>query len=273
MKMIMDEIDQAKPEQRQDIIEAYGLDKAQTGGVMEALGDPAIEEEIANSNIASASIMSRGSKDKDCQSAINMIAEYNSEPRLNWKAELDRFIKERTKGSPNYRKPNRRYESVDFIIPSNVDHKVNKIVLLVDVSGSMSNEAVASVYKHMTNIVKHSRDTDIIMVPFDDEVFTKYERVFNKRNIPIKEKDKLRHSYGGTLYTEAIKYADSKKPSGIIMLTDLMPYDIDEFNNYKIKSAFLMLSVLKASDIYLNDEDVQRYTDAFKNKRIIEVDI
>lgn len=159
-------------------------------------------------------------------------AGYESKPKINWRAELRRFFSQVTKGKPNYKKPNRRFDSNEIILPTNKVKSINEIVLLLDVSGSMSDECVNLVYKEIEEIICVEPNIKIRLIPFDDVPFTEYEKIFTKSNIPIKEEDRKRVGCGGTQFCNTLKYAESLKPQGIIMLTDMMPCDRMDFENY-----------------------------------------
>ena len=275
MKRLIDNVKEQDKSEQEDKAKELGIHKDcsnnSCGEILGAEGDLTQAEAEANAQIAAAIVMANGSNADESKHVKAMLTKMKS-IKLNWRNELDKFIMKTTNGSPNYRRPNRRYTSSEFIMPSNKHKSVDNIMLLVDVSGSMSDEAVTSVYDHITNIIKYSKNTTVTMLPFDHEVFVNDMKVFNKSNIPVKDKDRDRISYGGTKFTDPTIFALSKRPSGIIMLTDLLPYDLEDFNELKISTPFLMLSVLKASNWY-SDNEVDRIRSQYKNKRIIEVDI
>lgn len=225
-----------------------------------------ILEKDSNETLARASVMSRGTGKAGLAESY-FVEQFNPPQEVNWRSELNSFIQTTTKGAPNYRRPSRRYESSDFILPSRKNKEVTDVIILVDVSGSMSNEAVSSVYDHMDTIVKSHANLNITLVPFDDEVFSDYEKVFNRSNLPVNNKNRERVSCGGTLYLPALQYAEKKKPSGIIMLTDLMPCDTVEFGDYSPRYPFLMLSVY---EYLFSDYRALEKPNTF-NKRVIEV--
>lgn len=278
MSMIDHELENMDEDERKEYINSLGLNNDDDCTVLECPGNITEEEMKSNSNIASATINSRGSGNESSESAKAFIEKYSAPPKVNWKRELERFIQVTTKGRPNYRRPSRRHTQSDFIMPSRKDKGVSNIVVLVDVSGSMSNEAVSTVYDHMSDMVKYSENLSIKLLPFDDEVFYDSMQVFDKTNLPVADKDRIRESYGGTLYTNAIIQADKECASGIVMLTDLMPADNEEFMKYKIKTPFLMLSTYGSDWMHYDNpsydnEQIRRIHDRFKPYKIIEVEV
>lgn len=278
LNQLMEDMNKMDKSRLKEFISDLDLDNNSDCSVLQCENDPSLEEIKTNQDISSASIISEGSNSSECRSAKKIIKENGSEPKLNWRSELDRFVKTNTNGRPNYRKPNRRYPDSDFILPTKKNKDVNEIIFLVDVSGSMCDEAVSSVYDHMNNMIKYGQNMQIKLLPFDDEVFYDSETIYNKGNLPIKKEDRERVSYGGTLYCEAMKYANEQKASGIIMLTDLMPCDMLQFEEQKITTPFLMLSVYawmnkKYYDESFQDDMLKSIHDRFPNRRIIEVEV
>ena len=208
------------------------------------VGENSIEE-MTNKlelDIASATIASKAAGE-DHVLVNEILQERDSEKHLNWRTELDTFFKQVTKGKPNYKKPSRRFPNSEFIMPSNRDKQTNKIILLLDTSGSMSDDDVAKVYDHVEQILSVNVGASIELVPFDDEVFMDNIYIYDRSCLPIKPIDRKRFGCGGTNFTQALKYAEGEMPQGIIMLTDMMPYDDNEFKNHIPKFPTLFISV------------------------------
>ena len=204
--------------------------------------DEQLEKEF-NVNIARASIASKQAGEKS-EIIDAILSEMVEEKTVNWRAEIQRFFSATCKGKPNYKKPNRRFSNSEFIFPSNKEKQVNEIVLLLDTSGSMSDECISMVYDHIEQILAISKETSIRLIHFDEEPFKEYESVYNKSNIPINREDISRLGCGGTQYCNSLDYATSHQPSGIIMLTDMMPYDDEEFEKYVAKLPILFISTM-----------------------------
>jgi len=238
---MLDKALEKSEESRDKVIKELGLNEIKVT-VLEA--DPTMSESDLNQTvdkmIAKAGVLSAGNNNSDGSSYF--IDKLRESDTVNWKTELNVFIKKSTKGKPSYLKPNRRFDFDDFIFPSDRIRETNDIVLLVDTSGSMSDEAVSTVYKHMSDMIKANDSLNINLIPFDNEVFVKHSKVYNKSTPPLEDEDKSRYGNGGTEYTGAVEHALSLNPQGIIMLTDLMPYDLNEFLNLKISIPFIMLS-------------------------------
>lgn len=176
----------------------------------------------------------------------DFILEYDKPPKVNWRQELSQFFEQTCRGRPNFRHVNRRLFGRDFIFPSNKDKSPKKTILLVDVSGSMSDECVASVYAHIEAIISIKREMEIVLVPFDGKVFEDKIKSFDSTNVPIPKQDKSRAGFGGTAFMPPVKYAEEQENvSGIIMLTDRLPFDKEPFEKHKTQFPWLILSVLE----------------------------
>ncbi len=217
------------------------------GDVQKAKGDLSKAEQEATEMIARASMASRGAG-TECGTAKQFVMKHEAPAEVNWRTELQSFFTQIVRGRPHYRKPNRRHESRPggIIFPSNKSREVSKIALMVDMSGSMSNESVAAAYTHITEIVKVSKSTKLILIPFDGQVFEDEVKTFDSSNCPVKENDRKRCGYGGTNFMPPIKYAEDLMPAGMIMLTDRLPSDGLAYSQYQPKTPFICLSVLKA---------------------------
>jgi|TARA_Y100000289_G_scaffold33336_1_gene32954 predicted metal-dependent peptidase len=216
------------------------------------------EEDLAENydrEISKAIMLSKQAGEESA--IINQLlkeAGYESKPKINWRAELRRFFSQVTKGKPNYKKPNRRFDNNEIILPTNKVKSINEIVLLLDVSGSMSDECVNLVYKEIEEIICAEPSIKIRLIPFDHKPFTEYEKIFTKSNLPIKEEDRQRVGCGGTQFCNALAYAESLKPQGIIMLTDMMPCDRIDFENYSagLPIIFVNTFVYSYPETYMN---------------------
>lgn len=213
-----------------------------------------MEQEFERNIAGAIQASKQAGSNESCPLLKKLIGERNPGVNLNWRSELQRFFSQTTKGKPNYKKPNRRNQDDSIIMPSNKVKEPQEIILLLDTSGSMSDECVMMVYEHIDKILSVSPNTKLRMVPFDDAVFMDYIKTYDKSNIPIQDTDKMRYGCGSTRFCPALDYANSTTAAGIIMLTDMMPHDQAQFMNYNIKIPTLFVSVfLWDYDINMRD--------------------
>jgi predicted metal-dependent peptidase len=240
------------------------------GSIMPAEGDLQEVQNELGQTLAQAANASRMAG-TESGSAKNFLKEFEAPAKLNWRTELQNFFTQTTKGRPNFQRPNRRYHSKDIIFPNRKVREVSSIALVVDMSGSMKDECVSSAYDHISDIIKVSNSTRIVLVPFDTKVFEDDVRIYDSSNVPIAENKRKRCGYGGTMFVPALKYAEELNPAGIILLTDLLPSDCSAFRQYQSKMPLLILSVLahqfgKEYARQVSEREVP------KNARVIEIE-
>lgn len=182
------------------------------------------------------------SKDNVIKKALD---EFESDNDINWRSELRNFFTQTTRSKQTYKKINRRHQSNNLILPTKYSKEPKKIIFLVDTSGSMSDECVSMVYTFLEEILSVSPSTSLHVAHFDDEVFEDSIKDYDHTNVPISVEDRKRQGCGGTQFVPALDYANKQNAAGCIMLTDMMPYDSDEFENYNIKIPTLFVSCMK----------------------------
>lgn len=67
----------------------------------------------------------------------DLLADQLTEPKVDWRAILQRFIGERARSDYSWQRPNARYFSRGIVLPSLDSYGVGKVVLAGDTSGSM----------------------------------------------------------------------------------------------------------------------------------------
>jgi len=268
--------DQGEGESERQFTEITDIEGADFGKVYESPEkDMQKAQQEAIKMIASASVASKAAG-RECRTAQALITGHEAPAALNWRVELQNFMAQYTRSRPHYRKPNRRFQDSNIIFPCNKDREDRTIVLLLDVSGSMSDQAVTTVFDHISDIIRAKPGTKIHLVPFDAQVFKDSIKIFDASNVPIKDMDRKRAGYGGTLFMPAVKYAEGLNPSGIIMLTDLIPCDSYAFTKWKPKVPCLVLSVYRtcfAPHLPANTPIDQIGGVRPKQLRIIEVEV
>ena len=205
-------------------------------------------DEDADQVIASA-IMAAKEAGEGTGSVQQLIVENEKPVKIDWRAETSQFLERSCRGRRNYRHLNRRMFGSRIVFPTNKDKSPKRVILLVDVSGSMNDECVAAVYNHIEEIIKAKQTMVVELVPFDDGVFKDCISEFTRDNIPIRNDKRKRCGYGGTRFVSAAEFAEKRAKeddvSGTIMLTDRLPCDKEAFERFQPGMPWLILSVLK----------------------------
>jgi predicted metal-dependent peptidase len=70
---------------------------------------------------------------------MDQVIEEITEPKVDWRNVLQRFIGERARSDYSWQRPNSRFFSRGIVLPSLDSHGIGKVVLAGDTSGSMTN--------------------------------------------------------------------------------------------------------------------------------------
>ena len=220
-------------------------------GMVKAAPDKTAEqaEDEADEMIAQATMAAKEAGE-GAGSVNEIIANNEKEVKVDWRAEVGQFFSRNCKGKKNYRHLNRRRFGSKIVFPTRKDKSPKRMILLVDVSGSMDDESVGAAYNHIEEIIKAKSKLVVELVPFDDGVFEDSIVEFSRENLPIKTETRSRIGWGGTRFIPAAEWAERRAReedvSGVIMLTDRLPCDRDEFDKYsKATAPWLILSVLE----------------------------
>ena len=92
--------------------------------------------------------------------------------KVDWRAAMREFINSicNDKDESSWRRPNRRWVSQDIYMPSSVSERVGRILVGVDMSGSIGNEQVAQFLGEVKSICDSVRPEGIDLLYWDTEV-------------------------------------------------------------------------------------------------------
>jgi len=170
-----------------------------------------IEVEVAN---AIANARAAGNAPAGVVGAVDALREVKKE---NWHDHTARFMQALTMNEYNWARFDRRaMDQYDMIAPDVFSPTLEKIVLLVDASGSCFAAAQqANFAGHINNILSEARPRKIIVMTFDTKVHLTYETDAGMFEMPTPM------GGGGTSFIEPLMRAQEENPSVIICLTDL----------------------------------------------------
>tara|TARA_Y100000748_G_scaffold302140_1_gene303741 strand:- start:515 stop:1339 length:825 start_codon:yes stop_codon:yes gene_type:complete len=143
-------------------------------------------------------------------------------PQVNWREVLREFITDTCAGNDysTYNKPNRRYLSLDLIMPSGISEKVEELVLAIDTSGSIGQHELTTFLSEVKAICDTVKPSKVRVLYWDTQVCRdeKYD---------MNDLDKLVQSTkpkggGGTEVSCVPQYMAEHgiKPQATIVLTD-----------------------------------------------------
>jgi predicted metal-dependent peptidase len=104
------------------------------------------------------------------------------EPQVDWREALRDMVKQVCKGSgdSSWRKFSRRHLGSDIYLPMNVDHKVGKIVVAIDTSGSIGGDMLDTFLTEVKSICDEVRPETVDLLYWDwnvagHEIYTESE--------------------------------------------------------------------------------------------------
>lgn len=177
----------------------------------ESEGDAEAAKEIARQMSETSSNKSRGMTPSECADAINML---KLREQINWKKELRRIVGNRKAFSKlTIKKNDRRFPDRKDLRGKTRDH-VADILVILDVSGSMSDEEILYGLNEVRAIAeKAGAGVKIIQIDTEPKLV---------ENFDPKAKTFTRRGFGGTYMYPAVEYATKNniRFDAIVLITD-----------------------------------------------------
>jgi predicted metal-dependent peptidase len=157
----------------------------------------------------------------------------------DWKTVLHRFFTERTKDTPSYAKPKRRFLAEDLYLPGLIGEKLGRVVVAIDCSGSVSDELLAVFSSEVRGLIQDTRPSSVEVIYFDSGVL-KTDVFEQDAEVTIEAV-----GGGGTAFSPIFKAVNAKDeiPACVVVLTDLQCEDFGLEPHYPV----LWASVCKRS--------------------------
>lgn len=138
------------------------------------------------------------------------------EPKIEWEAELYKFLKELENHRYSYRRPNRRYPNIYMPSRFKKDGKLEHLMYYLDCSGSVSNNMLL----RFNSEIKYIKDTfnpkKLTLVMFDTKITHKEVILDNDQFDGAKI-----HGRGGTDFRPVREDIINEQPTAAIIFTDL----------------------------------------------------
>ena len=196
---------------------AKALNAAQEGMVgdhgkwQESEGDEQAAKEITRQMTETATNKSRGMSPSECDQAIQML---KMKEQINWKKELRRIVGNRKAFTKlTIKKNDRRFPGRKDLRGKTKNH-VADILVILDVSGSMSDEEIMYGLNEIKAIAeKAGAGVKIMQVDTEPKIVEDFDP---------KAKEFSRRGYGGTYLWPAVEMAVEKKIrfDAVVMITD-----------------------------------------------------
>ena len=163
--------------------------------------------------------------------SLESIIEGITEPKVDWKTVLARFLRSNNKSDFSWAKPNRRFIANGMYLPSLHTPALEEIAVAVDTSGSVSDKELEIFTSETSHILLDTNPERVHFLQCDTQVCSDDE--YTKENLPLKVTYKGR---GGTMFSPVIDYINQHYPnvSALVYLTDLGSNDFGIEPNYPV---------------------------------------
>jgi len=178
--------------------------------------DPMETEKELTDLIVRASVSSQMSGDSygsipgDIQIFLNRLLK----PRLPWQKILSRFMTKFAKTRYTFKRPNRRFLP-DHILPGMYGETISNIAIAVDTSGSVTNANFLRFISETHGIIKKLNPDKVTFIQFDTSIKSIDEVKSVKQLMGLKFTGR-----GGTNSAEVIEWANTNKPTALLIFTD-----------------------------------------------------
>jgi predicted metal-dependent peptidase len=194
------------------------LDKSATGTDLEPASSTAQAEEITAyiDDILIQASMQSGSQDAP-GTIPGEVARYVDEllnPKIPWYRLMRNYLHAIGKNDYTFRKPNRRF-TPEFILPTRYSEKMDRCALIIDSSGSVSDDEFSHMITETANFMKIMRPEQIDVVQFT----TKITSCDSVKSLSELQKVDF-YGKGGTDIAPVMAWIEEKKPVVSIIFTD-----------------------------------------------------
>lgn len=149
--------------------------------------------------------------------AIERIISALNEPQVDWREQLRAWVDDRTIWDYTYSRPNKRVLHAGYILPGQQADGCGKLALVVDTSGSISDNILQAFSNEMQGMLDTGAVGEVVVVFCDARV--QHTESFNAGEI-IQLKV---HGGGGTAFRPAFEWIAQNEPDvrAVVYFTDL----------------------------------------------------
>lgn len=153
----------------------------------------------------------------DLSGSLERLVRDVLQPKLDWQELLSRYISDRARDDYSWSPPNKRFLSMDLILPSLSHQKLPEVVLAIDTSGSVTEQEMDQFAAEVSGILE-SFDTTIHVVYCDSEV--KGNDSFSRWDLPL---ELAPEGGGGTDFRPVFSWVhdEGMDPACLVYLSDL----------------------------------------------------
>ena len=154
-----------------------------------------------------------------------------TDPKVDWKNVLARFLRSNNKSDFTWARPNRRFIANGLYLPSLHNPCLEEIAIAVDTSGSVSEDELTQFTTETSHILHELNPERVQFIQCDAEINDTTE--YTREDLPLKVAYKGR---GGTAFSPVIDYINENHPNiaALVYLTDLGSGDFGDKPHYPV---------------------------------------
>jgi predicted metal-dependent peptidase len=200
----------------------YG-DPGGCGGVIDgpSSGSALTKQEIAQIESEAAVIVAQAAQAAKSRGKLpgNLagLIEQFYKPRIDWRAELRKFIAQVVNSDYTWSRPNRRFAHAGLILPGPLKEGVGEIVIAVDTSGSVSDAELSQFGGEMRDIIDEVKPSETTVI-YCDAAVARVDTFHHGDNFGVMRVA----GRGGTSFDPPFEWVreSGKQPKAFIYLTD-----------------------------------------------------
>lgn len=205
-------------------------DPGMCGGVLDAASDA---EGLANATaeievmVRQAISVAKAANGGAIPEFLAPLVQQLNAPRLDWRTELVEFIDDSATRAVDWNRPNKRFLDSGFILPGSVADSVSCVAVVVDCSGSVGRDTLATFESNSQALLDDGRVERLVVIYCHNRVCGEAEFLASdvvKFAIP---------ESGGTAFGPAFRHIAEHYPeaAAIVYLTDLDPWGADAWGD------------------------------------------
>lgn len=152
---------------------------------------------------------------------LEEFVEQMTTPQVSWQQHLRNFVMTTRGRERTWSRRNRRYTSLDLMLPGNYGEEMGELAFLIDCSGSTSDQMIGQCAAEISSIQEEMRPEKLHVLYFDTKV-QKHAEFEPDEPVIVKA-----HGRGGTCFRTAFEYMKEKgiNPECAIVATDMGCWD------------------------------------------------
>ena len=197
------------------------------GGVLDAPGDTNAQEEAKQTwetSVRQAVAVAKGNNPGHIPGSLQRLINELQRPKVSWRDLTRNFIDQSMTKEISWSRISRRSVSVGALMPGLISDRLNQLIMIVDISGSISHKLAVEMVSEAAGALDQGTCDELVVLYADTEVRNV------DRFVPGDIVKCATFDGGGTDFRESFKWVSTNAPNAscVIYLTDLQVYEFGE---------------------------------------------